>query len=258
MKLEIDLDTGSVHTIDGDTALPLDLTTPEAFRLMTRAWLRATWEAKYIYSMTWMGRPIIQLPDDLLRLQELVVAQRPDVILETGIAHGGSLIFNASLLKALGHGHVIGIDIDIRAHNRAAIEAHQMYQEGLITMYEGSSIDPDVAAQVIEQIGPQANVLVVLDANHTKQHVLRELETYSPLVPVGGYIVASDGGIMAEMAGGPRTSDDWGWNNPQDAAREFVESHPDFVLSRPDIPFNEGTAVDYVSYFGNGYIRRIA
>ena len=170
-----------------------------------------------------MGRPIIQLPEDVLRIQEVIYRVQPDVIIETGVAHGGSLIFYASLFKAMGRGRVIGIDIEIRPHNRRAIEAHEM--KPLITLIEGSSIEPSIVEQVRALITPGETVLVLLDSNHTKAHVLAELEAYGPFVTPGSYIVATDG-IMKEVAGAPRTGPDWDWNNPLDAAREFAAKHP--------------------------------
>lgn len=235
-----------------DTAHPIG--SPEAFRLLTRAWLRCGWDTKFVYSFTWLGRPVIQLPEDLLRIQETIWRVRPDVIVETGIAHGGSLVFYASLCRLIGHGRVIGIDIDIRASNRAAIEAHEMFP--LIDLIEGDSIDPSVVAQVAGSIRPGESVLAILDGKHTKAHVRAELESYAPLVSPGSYIVACDG-IMAELAGAPRTQNDWTVNNPRAAAADFVAEHPEFVLERPLPPFNEGTAPDVVTYWPGGYVKRL-
>ena len=209
---------------------------------------------KYVYSFTWMGRPVIQLPDDLLRIQEIIYEVRPDVIIETGVAHGGSLIFHASLCKAMGVGRVIGIDIEIRPHNRSAIEAHELFE--FITLIEGSSINPEVVTQVQSLIAPGERALVLLDSNHTKDHVLAELELYAPFVPPGSYLVACDG-IMAEVAGAPRTGDDWTWNNPTAAAREFLAAHPEFEPAPFRPPFNEGLDVDRVTYFPGGWLRRL-
>ena len=150
--ISIDLENGWVSTkVDGDEQ-KFSLDSAEAFDVVSQAWLRAGWDSKHVYSFTWMGRPIIQLPEDMLRLQEVIYDLKPDVILETGIAHGGSLIFHASLCKAMGHGRVIGIDIDIRSHNRAAMEAHEL--RPFITMIEGSSIDPAVVAEATSLIKP--------------------------------------------------------------------------------------------------------
>src|SRR5262249_37658305 len=153
-----------------------NLGTAEAFAIVSRAWLRAGWDSKYVYGFTWLGRPIIQLPEDLLRIQEVIFTVQPDVIIETGVAHGGSLVFYASLCKALGRGRVIGIDVEIRPHNRAAIEAHSL--SDWITLVEGSSVDPDVVARVYDLIGPDESALVLLDSCHAKTHVLAELEAY--------------------------------------------------------------------------------
>ena len=226
----------------------------EAFRAVSRAWIRCGWDTKYVYGFTWLGRPIIQLPDDMLRLQEVVYRVKPDVIVETGIAHGGSLIFSASLCKAMDKGRVIGVDIEIRPHNRAAIEAHELFSH--ITMIEGSSIDPAVVEQVKSLIEPDECVLVALDSNHTKDHVLAELEAYAPMVPVGSYILAADG-IMEQVVGAPRSESDWGWNNPKAAAEEFVADNDDFVIEEPEFPFNEGAVTDRVTYWPSGFIKRI-
>lgn len=227
----------------------------EGFAAASRAWLRAGWDAKYVYSFTWMGRPIIQLPEDMIRLQELIWTERPDVIVETGIAHGGSLIFYASLFEAMGNGRVIGVDIEIRPHNRSAVEAHPMFRR--IEMLEGSSTSPDVIADVRNRIGEDEKVMVVLDSNHSREHVLAELRGYAPLVKPGGYLVATDG-IMQQVVGGPRSAPDWDTNNPQQAARDFVAENPDFVIEEPEWLFNEGAVRERVTYWPSCYVRRSA
>jgi len=254
--ITIDETAGVVHVLDGTGRIErtLPLATAEGFEIVARHWLRATWDAKYVYSFTWFGRPVIQLPDDLVRIQEIVFEARPDVVIETGVAHGGSLVFYASLLAALGGGRVIGIDIEIRPHNRQAIESHLL--AGMITLIEASSVAPETVARVEKLIKPGDKVLVVLDSNHKKDHVRRELELYGPLVTPGSYILATDG-IMEIVAGGPRTEEDWSWNNPRQAAREFVRDNPEFELAamRPAV-FNEGATQSWVSYFPDGLIRR--
>src|SRR4051794_6393220 len=184
--LNIDMQAGfvEVDTDDGRKRYPIGA--PEAFELISRAWLRSGWDTKYVYGFSWMGRPIIQLPEDMIRIQEVIFDIKPDVIIETGVAHGGSLIFYASLCKAMEQGRIIGIDIEIRPHNRTAIESHPLFP--FITLIEGSSIDESVAAQVRQHIKPGDRVLVLLDSNHTKEHVLAELDVYSPLVTTGSYI----------------------------------------------------------------------
>jgi cephalosporin hydroxylase len=231
---------------------PLD--TPEAFELMNRAWLRASWDVKYIYAFSWMGRPIIQLPEDMLRIQEVIWDHQPDVLIETGVAHGGSLIFYASLFKAMGRGRVIGVEIDLRAHNRAAIDAHLL--RPLITIVEGSSIDPATVAEVRALIQPGEKVMVMLDSNHCKDHVLAELRAYGEMVSPGCYIVAADG-IMELVAGGPRTGPDWRVSNPKQAALAFTAENPDFRIEEPQWPFNEGVVRERLTYWPSAFVRRV-
>ena len=239
---------------DGTSISSFPLGSPEAFALISEVWLRCGWDNKYVYGFTWMGRPIIQLPEDMFRLQEVIYLLKPDTIIETGVAHGGSLIFYASLCKAMGQGKVVGIDIEIRPHNRKATEAHELSH--LITLIEGSSIDPVIVERVRREVKPNDKVIVLLDSCHTKAHVLAELNAYAPLVTVGSYIVAMDG-IMEEVVGAPRTQPDWSWNNPRAAAIEFVEKNPNFIIENPPIPFNEGTISKPVTYWPGGYIKRI-
>jgi cephalosporin hydroxylase len=242
-------------TVDGpDGPVTHAMASAEGFRVVSEAWVRCGWDAKYVYSFSWMGRPIIQLPDDMVRTQEVIYRVKPDVIVETGVAHGGSLIFYASLCKAMEKGRVIGVDIEIRPHNRTAIEAHEM--KPLITLIEGSSTEPAIVDSVKALIRPGETVLVLLDSNHTKAHVLAELEAYGSLVTKGSYIVATDG-IMGHIPGAPRTQPDWDWNNPEHAARDFVAAHPEFVIEEPAFPFNEGVVADRVTYWPSGFIRRL-
>lgn len=238
---------------DGEKHLPLD--TPEAFSAVSRAWLRCGWDTKYVYSFSWLGRPMIQLPEDMIRLQEVIYSVKPDVIVETGIAHGGSLIFHASLCRAIGKGRVVGVDIEIRPHNREAISKHEM--SDYITMIEGSSIDPDVVDQVSKQIKPGESVMVILDSNHTKDHVLGELQAYAPLVSIGSYIIACDG-IMADVKGAPRSQDDWDWNNPTEAAKAFATEAQNFVIEEPRFPFNEGVVTERVTYWPSAFLKRVS
>lgn len=231
----------------------LGLADPEAFELISRAWLRAGWDTKYVYGFSWLGRPVIQLPEDMLRIQEVIYDIKPDVIVETGVAHGGSLIFYSSLCAAIGKGRVIGIDIEIRPHNRAAIEEHRL--SPLISLVEGSSIDVDIVQSVKDQIGSAETVLVLLDSNHLKDHVLAELEAYSSLVSPGSYIIACDG-IMQQVAGAPRTAEDWTWNNPISAINEFVATHPEFECVEPAQPFNEGKITERVTYWPKAFLRK--
>src|SRR5687767_10361992 len=173
----IDTDSATVMLKDNVQEKLFGFSDPEAFRIISNVWLRCGWDTKYVYSFTWLGRPVIQLPEDMFRIQEVIYKIKPDVIIETGVAHGGSLIFYASLCKAMGKGRVIGIDIEIRPHNRIAIESHHLYE--YITLLEGSSTSPKILAQVRKLVQPDETTLVLLDSNHTKQHVLEELHAYS-------------------------------------------------------------------------------
>jgi len=250
------VDGNKVIIKNGVESKEFNIGSPEAFHAISKAYLRSGWDNKYVYSFSWLGRPIIQLPDDLLRLQEVIYTVQPDVILEIGVAHGGSLIFSASLCKAMGKGKVIGIDLEIRPHNRKAIEEHDMFE--YITLIEGDSIADETLKKVSEEIGNAGSVLVFLDGCHTKDHVLKELQIYSELVTEGSYIVAMDG-IMKDLVGAPRAEDDWDWNNPTVAAIEFVETNDDFVIEEPTIPFNEGTITERTpTYWPKAFVKKIS
>lgn len=255
MKLTIDTTAQQlVHETDG-TRDVLPLYGPEAFQLLSRAWLRVGWAQKYSYGFTWLGRPIIQLPEDVLRIQEVIHRLDPDVVVETGVAHGGSLVFYASLCKTRGKGRVVGIDVLIHPANRTAIEAHPL--AGYITLVEGDSTDPVVVDRVRDTILPGETVLVILDSCHTKAHVLAELEAYAELVSPGSYLVATDG-VMAEVADVPGGRPEWSWDNPQEAAREFARRRSDFVMEEPPYLFNEGSAGGRVTYWPAAYLRKVS
>src|SRR5688572_10244635 len=191
MKLIIDTDKKTLTLDCEETKEMIDLYSDKAFELLSEQWLKVGWNQKYPYIFSWMGRPIIQLPEDMIRTQEVIYRVKPDVIVETGIAHGGSLIYYASLCKAMERGRVIGIDIEIRSHNRKAIEAHEL--AAYIALVEGSSTAPEVVSRVKSMCRPGEKILVILDSNHSKRHVADELEAYSGMVAPGSYIVATDG-----------------------------------------------------------------
>lgn len=253
-RLTIDPETATVVVSDGEGERAYPFDSPEAFRLVSDAWLRLGWDQKYVYSFTWLGRPVIQLPEDMIRVQEVIAAVRPDVIVETGVAHGGSLVFYAALCKALERGRVIGVDVEIRPHNRSAIEAHPLFP--LIELIEGDSADPETVARVAAHVTPGDTTLVLLDSNHEKQHVLAELRAYAGLVSPGSYLVVMDG-IMERLAGAPRSDPDWEWNNPSAAIDEFLEEDPRFVRAEPEFAFNEGLVTERVTYWPGGYLRRV-
>ena len=197
---------------------------------------------------------MIQLPEDLLRVQEVVASVTPDVIVETGVAHGGSLVFYATLCKALGRGRVVGVDIEIRPHNRQAIEAHPLFP--LIELIEGDSVSGETATRVREAIVPGESVLLLLDSSHSKQHVLAELRTYADLVTPGSYVVVMDT-IVERLAGAPRSEPDWSWSNPASAIAEFLAEDSRFVVEEPTPPFNEGLVTERVTYWPGGFLRRV-
>ncbi len=201
-----------------------------------RAFMSASLAPKYSYNFSWLGRPIIQYPQDIIAMQEIIWSVQPDLIIETGIAHGGSLIFSASMLElnaACGgpqDAGVLGIDVDIRAHNCEAINAHPMAKR--ISMIQGSSIAPDVIGQVKSKAVGRQRVLVCLDSNHTHEHVLAELETYAPLTSVGSYCVAFDT-IVEDMPAEMFRERPWGpGNNPKTAVWEYLKTHPEFEIDK--------------------------
>jgi cephalosporin hydroxylase len=251
MRVVIDT-TENTLTADGRR---FDLYSKDAFELISDLWLKTGWNQKYSYTFTWLGRPVIQHPEDLVRLQEVIFTLRPDVIVETGVAHGGSLIFCASLLRAMASkGRVIGIDIEIRPQNRKAIETHELAH--YVSLIEGDSADSEVVARARALVRPGERVMVILDSNHAKAHVLKELEAYAPLVTPGSYIVATDG-IMELVHDAPRGKPQWDSDNPTQAAREFAARHPDFVLEEPKWRFNESTLDRTVTAWPGGWLKRI-
>lgn len=215
-----------------------------AFTTQSQAWLEASMRRRYVYNFDWLGRPIIQYPQDMVAIQELVWRVRPDLIIETGIAHGGSLILSASMLAMLdmcdaieagatidprqSKRKVIGLDIDIREHNRAAIEAHPMASR--IQMFQGSSIAPDVVQQVRAAAQGYKKVMVFLDSMHTHAHVLGELDAYATLVTPGSYCVVFDT-FVDDMP--PKFFADRPWDvgdNPKTAVRAWLPKHPEFEV----------------------------
>ncbi|EKD91623.1 MAG: hypothetical protein ACD_29C00465G0007 [uncultured bacterium] len=222
---------------------------------LSQVWLNQSVTRKYSYHFEWMGRPIIQYPQDIIAMQELIWIIKPDLIIETGIAHGGSLIFSASMLElnAICGGPrdatALGIDIDIRAHNREAIEAHPLFKR--ISMIEGSSIDSDIVNQVKEKAVGKKNILVCLDSNHTHDHVLAELEAYAPLTSIGSYCVVFDT-IIEDLL--EDTFPDRPWsrgNNPKSAVNEYLKTHPEFVINK------EIDSKLLISVAPGGYLKRV-
>lgn len=196
-------------------------------RSVTAAFMERSIEHRYSYNFTWLGIPVIQYPQDLVALQEIIWESRPEAIIETGVAHGGSTIFFASMLELLGDGIVVGIDIDIRRHNRIAIQEHRLSRR--ITLLDGSSTD-ELIADKARELSAGKRVMVVLDSNHTADHVARELDIYSPLVKAGGYLVVFD--TLIENLPDNFPDRPWGpGNNPMNAVREFLRANDRFVIA---------------------------
>ncbi|MCI5164669.1 MAG: cephalosporin hydroxylase [Candidatus Electrothrix sp. GM3_4] len=216
------------------------------FQKLMESWRMKAFQYKYMYNYEVLGRPIIQLPQDMVAMQELIWQIKPDLIIETGIAHGGSLIFSASMLALLdmcdaietgdqidpkvSKRKVLGIDIDIRVHNRAAIEAHPMSSR--IQMIQGSSIAQDIIAQVKEVAANYSRILVCLDSNHTHEHVLAELKAYAPLISVDSYCVVFDT-VVEDMPADMFPDRPWGpGNNPKTAVWEYLKTHSEFEIDK--------------------------
>ncbi len=231
----------------------------------SREWMNLANPLKYSYHFEWLGRPIIQYPQDVIAMQEIIWAVQPDLIIETGIAHGGSLIFSASLLamldmcEAIAAGEkldpkislrkVLGIDIDIRPHNRAAVEAHPMASR--IQMIQGSSIAPEIIKQVRAVAANYSRVLVCLDSNHTHDHVLAELQAYAQLTSVGSYCVVFDT-IVEDLPAEMFPDRPWGpGNNPKTAVWEYLKSHPEFAID------NSIQNKLLITVAPDGYLRRV-
>lgn len=216
----------------------------------TNRWICNTAKHKYTYNFTWLGRPVIQFPQDIIAMQELIWSLKPDLIIETGIAHGGSLIFSASMLELMGgDGIVVGIDIDIRQHNKIEIEKHPMSKR--IIMLEGSSVDEMIFKKVKDIAKKRKKIMVFLDSHHTHEHVLRELKLYSTFVSVGSYIVVFDT-VIEDMPKHFFRDRPWGvGNNPKTAVKEFLKTSRNFIIDKtiPDKLL--------ITVAPDGYLRRM-
>ena len=254
MKISIDVDENKLSIAENGTNRVYDLASKEAFAEIAKLWVVSGWARKYSYGFSWLGRPIIQLPDDMVRIQEAIYQVKPDVIVETGVAHGGSLIYYASICEMLGNGRVIGVDVEIRPHNRQAIEQHALSKR--ITLIEGNSIGPDTVAKVKSMIKPSDKVMLILDSNHSRDHVAAELEAYCDIVTPGSYILSQDG-VMQFVAGMPRAQADWTWNNPISANQGFLERHKEFEHRSPPRPFDETLETPDCTHHPTGWMCRI-
>ena len=218
-----------------------DLYSKDGMDLATELWIKTSFYHKVMYEPTWLGIPIIQFPNDVVFLQELIWKNRPDTIIETGVAHGGATIFYASMLELLGKGKVIGVDVEIRKYNRLAINSHPLSRR--IELIEGSSIDPKIFEEVTLRSYSGSNVMVLLDSSHSYKHVLAEMELYSKLIQPGGYMVVMDS-VQEMLSDTPSGKKEWKEDNPFSAIREFLSRHqdwkPDHYYTRTHITCNPG------------------
>ena len=214
-----------IKVIGQEGSKEVDIYSEEGYKLMAELWLKTACQHRLMYEPTWLGIPIIQLPNDIVMMQELIWKVRPDVVVETGIAHGGSAILYASILDLIGKGKVIGIDIEIRKYNRVAINSHPLSKR--IHLIEGSSIDTNIVKQVKSMIKKNDKVLVTFDSNHSYQHVLSEMELYSELVSEDSYMVVMDGaqGLVWDIPDGKK---EWKEDNPLLAIEDFLKCHPEW------------------------------
>lgn len=236
-------------TVDGESEKTNDLYSKAAFETISLQWVRIGWSLQYYQNFSWMGRRALQLPEDLIRLQEAIYRIRPDVIVETGVFEGGSLMFHATLCQALGKGRVIGIDHQIGADVRHAIGSHLLGPR--IALIEGDSTSREVVGTVAQMIHPGETVLVILDSCHTKEHVRRELECYSRFVTPGSFIIAADG-IMHDLADVPGGEAGWVSDHPLAAANDFAARHPEFQQR------HSADIGSTVSYWPSGWLERVA
>lgn len=228
----------------------LGLSKDQDVQALSRIWIREITRHKYAYNFSWMGRPIIQFPQDMVAMQEIIWNCKPDLIIETGIAHGGSLVYYASLLEMMQlDGYVLGIDIDIRDHNYAAIDNHPMRKR--IEMIQGSSVSPSTVDQVSKHVEGKKNVMVILDSNHTHEHVLGELRYYAPFVSPNNYLVVFDT-LLEDMPDDLVRDRPWSkGNNPKTAVHEWLKSHPEFEIDK-DIDSKL-----LISVAPDGYLKRV-
>ncbi len=254
MKLIIDTEENTLQIKENSEVKVMNLYSKEAFEIISHQWKRIGWNEKYIYTFSWLGRPIIQLPEDMIRIQEIIYDLKPDVIVETGIAHGGSLIYYASILNSIGKGRVIGVDIEIRDHNRKAIEEHELFY--LIHLIEGNSTDYDTIEKIKSSLSEEEKVMVLLDSCHTQKHVYDELEMYSKIVSKGSYIVVEDGG-MEDLWDLPRGDKNWKKDNPVTAIKKFLDENKNFILEAPKWRFNESKLDVNITHWNSAWLKRI-
>jgi len=254
MKIVIDTDARSL-LVDEPNERTLPLYSKAAFEILSREWIRVGWNMQHWMGFSWLGYQLLQLPEDVLRLQEVVYKLRPDVVVETGVYRGGSTMLFASLCQLMDHGRVLSIERFLQPGLREVFASDPLGHR--ICLFEGDSSSAEIFRAVQKEAAAARSVLVFLDSNHSKAHVLEELELYSQLVTLGSYIVAADG-VMRVLADTPNGDPDWREDNPAEAAREFAGAHTDFVLETPEPLFLCEGYTEELTYLSDAWLKRVA
>ena len=252
MRFTVDTDTSVLTVIDGKASADYPLFSPEAFRIIAQQWLALGWNLGHWQTFSWMGRQMLQLPDDVLRIAELFWRLRPDVIVETGVYDGGSTLFFASLCRLHGSGRVISIEREFRP---GVPEAIRESADNRVILIEGDSASPEASVEVRRHIRLGERVCVFLDADHSAQHVAEELRHLSPLVSSGCYLIVADS-ICNGVARTPNGDNDWLWDHPATAVDAFLAGHPEFTRERPPVIFQGLTDFTELSYFADTWLRK--
>jgi cephalosporin hydroxylase len=252
MRITIDTEAQTVQLAESGGTTEYSLFSSEAFRILSRQWMVLGWNLGHWSTFSWMGRQLLQLPDDVLRLAELLWQVRPTVIVETGVYDGGSTLLFSSLCRLYGAGRVISVEREFRPGVRDAIEH---CAGDYVTMIEGDSALPETAQEVRQNIRPAERVCVFLDSDHMAQHVAAELRHFSPLVSPGCYLIVPDS-ICPDLARAPQGDRTWSWDHPGTAVDEFLAGHPEFSRERPPTLFPAGVDFTELSYFPNTWLRR--
>ena len=253
MNLTIDNEQRLLTLEEHGVTRKIPLYSAQAYEAISRAWMRVGWALGSYYTFTWAGQPLLQLPEDVLRLQEVLFEIEPEVIVETGVCGGGSLLLHATICEAIGKGRVIGIDIQIPEATRAGVMSHRLGHR--VTMIEADSAAPETLEQVRKLVGRDGPVLVILDSDHSRAHVARELEAYAHLVTPGSCIIAEDG-VMRDLTDVPGGHPEWSHDNPAVAARDFLAAHPEFEMREPAWKHNRGELRSNVTYWPDAWLLR--
>lgn len=252
MRITIDTEAALCEATENGTTARLSLFSPEAFRILSRQWLKLGWNLGHWQTFSWMGRQLLQLPDDVLRLAELFWRLRPDAVVETGVYDGGSTLLFASLCRLSGQGRVISVEREFRPGVRESIRAAA---GNLVTLVEGDSAAPETAAAVARLLGPAERVCVFLDSDHSAPHVAAELRSFSPLVSPGCYLIVADS-ILNQLAGAPEADPAWARDHPETAVAGFLACHSEFSREPPAPLFATGFDFTELSYFPATWLRR--